>query len=100
LQLPYGDQALFVRRWVFGELNGFPEMPIMEDYEFVRRLRRLGELALIDDAVLTSARRWQHLGVLRTTLINTLVILGYHCRVPPTKLAALYRRAAKPQPNS
>lgn len=90
-RMPYGDQAMFVRRWAFDELGGFPDSPIMEDYEFVRRLRRLGRLALLNDAVITSGRRWQRLGFLRTTLINKLVILGYHCGVPPVKLAALYR---------
>jgi rSAM/selenodomain-associated transferase 2/rSAM/selenodomain-associated transferase 1 len=90
-RMPYGDQALFVRRWAFDELGGFPDLPIVEDYEFVRRLRRLGRLALLNEAVLTSARRWQRLGLLRTTLINQLVIIGYHCGVSPIKLAALYR---------
>jgi rSAM/selenodomain-associated transferase 2/rSAM/selenodomain-associated transferase 1 len=90
-RMPYGDQALFVRRWAFDELGGFPDLPIMEDYEFVRRLRRLGRLAHLDAAVLTSGRRWQRLGVLRTTLVNRLVILGYRCGVSPTKLAMLYR---------
>lgn len=90
-RMPYGDQALFVRRWAFDELGGFPELPIMEDYEFVRRLRRLGRLALLNEAAVTSGRRWQRLGFLRTTLINKLVIAGYHCGVPPSKLAALYR---------
>jgi rSAM/selenodomain-associated transferase 2/rSAM/selenodomain-associated transferase 1 len=90
-QMPYGDQALFVRRWAFDELAGFPDLPIMEDYEFVRRLRRLGKLSLLEAPVLTSARRWQHLGFLRTTLINRLVILGFRCGVSPVKLATLYR---------
>ena len=90
-RMPYGDQALFVRRWAFDELGGFPELPIMEDYEFGRRLRRLGKLALLEAPVLTSGRRWQHLGFLRTTLINKLVILGFRCGVSPAKLAALYR---------
>ena len=53
-QMPYGDQALFVRRWAFDELGGFPDLPIMEDYEFVRRLRTLGQLALLEAPVLTS----------------------------------------------
>lgn len=99
LRMPYGDQALFVRRWAFDDLGGFPELPIMEDYEFVRRLRRLGRLALLNEAVLTSARRWQRLGVLRTTLINKVVIVGYHCGVPPATLAALYR-GRSPRPRS
>jgi rSAM/selenodomain-associated transferase 2/rSAM/selenodomain-associated transferase 1 len=94
--MPYGDQALFVRRWAFAELGGFPEQPIMEDYEFVRRLRQVGKLAILHEAVLTSGRRWQRLGFFRTTLINQLVILGYRCGVPPAKLAALYRLPRAP----
>jgi hypothetical protein len=90
-RMPYGDQALFVRRWAFDALGGFPELPIMEDYEFVRRLGRLGRLALLNEAVLISGRRWQRFGFLRTTLVNRLVIVGYRCGVPPVKLAALYR---------
>ncbi len=97
--MPYGDQALFVRRWAFAELGGFPELPIMEDYEFVRRLRHLGDLALLDAAVLTSGRRWQRLGILRTTLINKLVIMGYRCGVSPARLAAFYRGAGPGPPH-
>jgi len=95
-RLPYGDQALFVRRWAFDELGGFPDLPILEDYEFVRRLRSLGQLALLDAAVLTSGRRWQRLGLLRTTLINKLIILCYRCGVSPVELAAWYRRGSSP----
>jgi rSAM/selenodomain-associated transferase 2/rSAM/selenodomain-associated transferase 1 len=90
-RMPYGDQALFVRRWAFEMLGGFPELPIMEDFELVRRLGRLGCIELLDDPALTSGRRWQRLGVLRTTLINQLVILGFHCGVAPGKLASFYR---------
>lgn len=96
-RMPYGDQAVFVRRWAFDELGGFPELPIMEDYEFVRRLRHLGELALTEAAVLTSGRRWQRLGALRTTLVNQLVVLGYHAGLPPEKLGAFYRGRATPR---
>jgi rSAM/selenodomain-associated transferase 2 len=90
-RMPYGDQALFVRHWAFAEAGGFPDLPMMEDYEFVRRVRRLGDLAVLDAPVLTSGRRWQRLGLLRTTAINSLLILGYHCGVAPARLAALYR---------
>ncbi len=90
--LPYGDQALFVRWDAFKQLGGFPEMPIMEDYEFVRRLRRRGRIALCSSRVLTSARRWQKLGVVRTTAVNQLMIFGYHLGISPERLAKLYRR--------
>lgn len=90
-QLPYGDQALFLRREVFRQLGGFPEMPIMEDYEFVRRLRRLGRMVIAPSPAVTSGRRWQRLGWLRTALINKIIILAYRLGVSPSRLAQWYR---------
>lgn len=86
-QMPYGDQALFIRESTFHELRGFPEAPIMEDYAFVRRLRRRGRIAIAPAAVVTSARRWRRRGVLRTTLLNQAIIIAYHLGVPPRVLA-------------
>ncbi len=91
LQMPYGDQAIFIRRRDFIEMGGFKPMPIMEDYDFIRRLRRRGRIVIADAATLTSGRRWLELGALRTTLINQLMITGYHCGVTPAKLAEFYR---------
>ena len=91
LQMPYGDQAIFIRRQDFIEMGGYKPMPIMEDYDFIRRLRRKGRIVIADAAVLTSGRRWLELGAFRTTLINQLVISGYHCGVALEKLAKLYR---------
>ncbi|MBI5589329.1 MAG: TIGR04283 family arsenosugar biosynthesis glycosyltransferase [Deltaproteobacteria bacterium] len=93
LQMPYGDQAIFVRRRNFFEMGGYNPMPIMEDYDFIRRLRQKGRIVIADAAALTSGRRWLELGVLRTTLINQLVIAGYHCGVAPEKLAVFYANA-------
>ncbi|MBI4623361.1 MAG: TIGR04283 family arsenosugar biosynthesis glycosyltransferase, partial [Verrucomicrobia bacterium] len=86
-QMPYGDQGIFVRRDTFAEIGGFPDLPIMEDYEFVRRLRRAGTIALAPGVALTSGRRWQRLGPLRTTLINQLVVAGYLAGLSPARLA-------------
>lgn len=91
LQLPYGDQALFIRKAVFLDRGGFAPMPIMEDFEFSRRIRRQGKIAIAPAAVLTSGRRWQKLGVLRTTLINQLMVLGYFLGIPSDRLARWYR---------
>ncbi len=88
---PCGDQGLFLGKRVFNELNGFPDLPIMEDFEFVRRLRRRGRILTVADAVITSARRWRRLGPLRAMLRNQLVILGYRAGVPPERLAHFYR---------
>jgi rSAM/selenodomain-associated transferase 2 len=92
LSLPYGDQAIFIPADVFQDMGGFPEMPIMEDFEFVLRLRRVGRIEIVPVPVLTSARRWQKLGVAKTTLINQLIILGYFLGVSPEQLVRWYRR--------
>lgn len=95
LSLPYGDQALFVTQEVFKDMGGFADLPIMEDFEFVQRLKRRGKVAIAPASVITSGRRWQKLGVFKTTLINQLVILGYYWGISPIKLRNFYRRAGK-----
>jgi rSAM/selenodomain-associated transferase 2 len=92
LSLPYGDQAIFLKASIFKEIGGFPNLPIMEDFELMRRLKRYGKIAITPAPVLTSGRRWQKLGVVRTTLINQLIIIGYFLGVPPAKLACWYRQ--------
>ncbi|WP_028586018.1 TIGR04283 family arsenosugar biosynthesis glycosyltransferase [Desulfogranum mediterraneum] len=93
LGLPYGDQAIFTRRETFWAAGGFPQTPIMEDYIFIRRLGKMGRIVILPQVVLTSARRWQNLGILRTTLINQLIVLGYTLGIAPDRLARFYRRA-------
>jgi rSAM/selenodomain-associated transferase 2/rSAM/selenodomain-associated transferase 1 len=92
LGMPYGDQALFVGRGTFEEEGGFADVPIMEDYELVRRLRRRGRIVTVAEVAVTSGRRWQRLGVLRATWRNQLVIAGFHLGIRPQKLAAFYRK--------
>jgi rSAM/selenodomain-associated transferase 2 len=92
LALPYGDQTYFVRRETFERLGGFSKMPIMEDYDFVRRAARLGRIALVNGEVKTSARRWQALGTVKTTIINYLIVIGYNLGVHTERLAAWYGR--------
>jgi hypothetical protein len=91
LQMPYGDQAIFLKADLLRKMGGFPEIPIMEDFEFVRRLRAEGDISLAPVPATTSARRWKRLGVLKTTLINQIVILAYFAGVPPDSIARLYR---------
>lgn len=93
--LPYGDQAIFLKASIFKEIGGFPNLPIMEDFELMRCLKRYGNIAIVPVPVLTSGRRWQKLGVVRTTLINQLIIIGYFLKVPPAKLARWYRQRRK-----
>ncbi|WP_088891944.1 TIGR04283 family arsenosugar biosynthesis glycosyltransferase [Leptolyngbya ohadii] len=91
LQMPYGDQAIFLSAAAFYELGGFPELPIMEDFEMILRLRQRGGIRIVPAAVKTSGRRWQRLGVLKTTLVNQAMITGYFLGVPPDRLARWYR---------
>lgn len=90
LRLPYGDQGIFVWRQVFEALGGFPEIPIMEDISFARRLRRAGRLTFIRSGLVTCGRRWNANGVLRTTLVNWWVTTLFFLRVPPKQLRRIY----------
>jgi len=89
--LPYGDQALFVRRSAFNTIGGFSPWPLMEDVDLVWRLKRAGRVVLLPDAVVTSARRWEREGIVWTTARNSLLLLGFWLGVPPAWLANWYR---------
>lgn len=91
LALPYGDQALFLKQKTFQEIGGFPNLPIMEDFELVKKLRSQGKIAIAPAKVITSSRRWQKLGVFKTTIINQLIVLGYYLGISPDKLRNFYR---------
>ncbi|MGF1490884.1 MAG: TIGR04283 family arsenosugar biosynthesis glycosyltransferase [Microcoleaceae cyanobacterium] len=91
LQMPYGDQAIFLRANIFQHIGGFPDLPLMEDFELIRQLKQRGRIGIAPVAVRTSGRRWQQLGVCRTTLVNQLVILGYRLGIAPGTLASWYR---------
>jgi rSAM/selenodomain-associated transferase 2 len=86
----YGDQALFVTRAAFERAGGFRPIPIMEDFDLVRRLRRQGGLVVLPAAVTTSGRRHQQSGRARTLVRIWLIQLLYLLRVPPERLARLY----------
>ncbi|MHC4453127.1 MAG: TIGR04283 family arsenosugar biosynthesis glycosyltransferase [Planctomycetota bacterium] len=77
LKLPYGDQGLFVKRAVFKELGGFGGMAVCEDLDFIWRLKKLGEIAILDEEILSSVRRWENNGVLRTSLRNQFLLASY-----------------------
>jgi len=92
LQMPYGDQGLFLKTETFQELGGFLEIPIMEDYEMAHRLRQRGRVVVAPATAVTSSRRWKHLGPWRTTLINQVMIAGFTLGVDPSRLARWYGR--------
>jgi rSAM/selenodomain-associated transferase 2 len=92
LQMPYGDQGIFLKKETFEHMGGFPNLPLMEDFQLMQNLRKQGKIRLASAKVLTSARRWEKLGVIRTTLINQMVIIGYFLGVSPTRLKQWYQR--------
>jgi rSAM/selenodomain-associated transferase 2 len=88
-RLPYGDQAVFVRRTAFERVGGFPDQPLMEDVELARRLRRLGRIRTVAGVVRVSGRRFLASPV-RAVLAMRLFPLLYRLGVPPARLARLY----------
>jgi rSAM/selenodomain-associated transferase 2 len=96
LGMPYGDQAIFVRRQVFDELGGFKEVPLLEDVLLMQRLRRRSWPMLLAGPVYVSPRRWQQHGVVRQTLHNWRILAAFFCGIPPQRLAELYRRHDRP----
>lgn len=88
--LAFGDQAQFVRRDVFADLDGFAEWPILEDLDFSLRLRRRGVVAILPIAVTTSARRFARRGPLRTVLRNWWIVARFRSGASPHDLARVY----------
>jgi rSAM/selenodomain-associated transferase 2 len=85
-----GDQAIFVRRGVFEALGGYADIPLMEDVDFTRRLKRRGRVAALRQRVTTSARKWEREGVLRTIVLMWTLRLLYALGVSPARLHRWY----------
>lgn len=85
-----GDQAIFVRREVFERIGGFAEMPLMEDIDLSRRLKRVGRIAALRDTVVTSFRRWERGGPLHTILLMWTLRFLYWIGMSPTRLHRWY----------
>jgi len=88
----YGDQGIFVRRSIFGKMEGFKEIPLMEDVDFLRRLHWMGRLAVIKRPVLTSSRRFLKTGIVRQQILNTLLVILFLLGVKPETLHRWYKR--------
>ena len=85
-----GDQALFVRRKTFEELRGYPEIPLMEDVELAKRLKRKGAMSCLRLKVITSARKWEQGGVLRVVLLMWMLRFLYCVGVGPERMHRWY----------
>ena len=90
LGLIYGDQAIFVRRDAFFSAGGFMGLPLMEDVDFIRRIRKKGKVLLLNADVSTSSRQWQKKGILKTTIGNLFFLSLYYAGVSPQRLYRLY----------
>jgi rSAM/selenodomain-associated transferase 2 len=88
----YGDSTVWVRAAVFAALGGYRPLPIMDDYDLVRRLERRYGTACLPGPATTSPRRWRALGVPRTVLSWVVIRWLFLAGVPPARLARLYRR--------
>jgi rSAM/selenodomain-associated transferase 2 len=88
--VPYGDQAIFVRRDAFEFAGGFPETAIAEDIFFCRTVTRMGRLRLLDGQVVTSARRFHAVGLTRAVAVNTAIAIGCRVGISPTRMARWY----------
>ena len=85
-----GDQAIFVRQQVFQEIGGYPDLALMEDVEFSRKLKRAGRIVCFREQVVTSARRWQQDGIVRTIVRMWVLRLCYFWGVPASRLREFY----------
>jgi rSAM/selenodomain-associated transferase 2 len=91
LGLPFGDQGLFCRREAYAACGGFRDLPVCDDVDIVRRLKRVGRLQVRPEKMATSPRRYTQAGALRQVLRNWRVLAGYYAGVSPEKLERWYR---------
>lgn len=90
LHIVYGDQAIFVRTDIFKRMGGFSPIPICEDVDFFNKLKKEGEIVILDEEIQTSARRWLAQGVIFTTLRNWLIAGLFLLGFPPRILSKWY----------
>jgi rSAM/selenodomain-associated transferase 2 len=92
LQMPYGDQAIFIKSGEFHRLGGFREIPLMEDVDLIQRLKKAGKrIVILPQRVRTSPRRWEKEGIVFCTLRNWALMTLYLMGWPPERLAAYYK---------
>jgi len=92
-RIPYGDQAIFVRKKYFDQIGGYKEIPLMEDVDLIRRIKKHGKkICILPDKVITSARRWESKGALYTTMRNQILVRLFYLGVSPHRLVKYYRR--------
>ncbi|NET01582.1 MAG: glycosyltransferase family 2 protein [Sphaerospermopsis sp. SIO1G2] len=91
-QMPYGDQAIFLTKEGFEKVGAFPEIPIMEDFQLIKKLKAISKITLINTPVITSPRRWLTKGIIKTTLLNQVIVIAYLLGVSPKRIRKWYCR--------
>jgi rSAM/selenodomain-associated transferase 2 len=90
-RIPFGDQAIFVRKDYFEKIGGYKDIPIMEDIEIMKRIKKRGDkIVIVPQRVHTSSRRWEKEGILRCTLRNWLLQVLYLLGVSPQRFSQWY----------
>jgi len=93
-----GDQGIFISRHVFNKLNGFSDIPLMEDIEITKRLRKTSQPVTINDTpLITSSRRWEKHGIIKTVLLMWTLRLRYFLGASPITLASAYAPHKQPE---
>ncbi|MGM0568840.1 MAG: TIGR04283 family arsenosugar biosynthesis glycosyltransferase, partial [Elusimicrobiota bacterium] len=88
---PYGDQAIFIKRKIFDSAGGYPQIPLMEEVELMKKIKKeYGGIKIIKTPVKSSARRWEQHGIFKTTARNYLIYLLHSIKVSPDLLAKIY----------
>jgi rSAM/selenodomain-associated transferase 2 len=88
--LHFGDQGFFVRQEVFRKMGGYRELPFLEDVDLLRRLRRYGRFAVVEEPIVTSARRFVRCGMVRQQLVNILAVALFELGISAHRLVRLY----------
>jgi len=92
-RIPYGDQTIFIKKDYFNRIGRYGDIPVMEDAELMRKIKReRKKICIIRDNVKTSPRRWEEKGIFYTILINQMIRILYFLGVSPDKLTKFFYR--------
>ena len=85
-----GDQGIFVKQALFSGIKGYPEIPLMEDIALSKELKRLSRPACVKDQLVTSSRRWEENGIMKTVLLMWKLRFLYFIGISADTLARQY----------